>query len=323
MLEKGEQEGLPTIHASYRTVEGYLEVLEQEGCLGPHASEALRPVDALALDVLVSLLSTRPTIVDLAGDFTLGVSTVLARTRRRAEKVITLRSPSHRLPTPWLPILSNYFAGLEPSPLSPCAETLDDATTEEAIRRERGRPTVVLAAAKADTPAGLCRRALRCLDLGRDVIVLVLTLGDTGECEWLDSLSNAFGGNSPYRRALIREQGMGLHDSRLGLIYERDSRHMDNVLPRMREFFTGNASFLSLARTASESAIKVAALEREIARLNEALSSHHARFRLGLVRKVIRALQVYESEGLHGLASRVSRKLGSLAGGLIPGRKAA
>jgi hypothetical protein len=322
MLEEGEPDKLLTIHTSYKPVESYLEVLEQEGCLSPPVSELLCPVDALAVDVLLSLLPTRPTVVDLACDFTLGVSTVLARTRRHVERMTIVRGPAHGPEAPRLPLLKNYFTDLAPRYLCPCDETLDDATTEPAITRELGkRPAVVIAAAKADTPAGLCRRALHYLSLRPDLIMLVLGLGNTGECEWLESLSNTFGSRSSYRWALVREQGMGFHDSQLGLIYGRNNRHLDNVLPRMRQFFAGNASFLSLARAASDSAMKVVALEREVAQLNYALSSRG--FRRRSLRNAIRVLQVYESEGLYGVACRAGRKLAGLAGGLIRGRNAA
>jgi hypothetical protein len=142
---------------------------------------------------------------------------------------------------------------------------------------------------------------------------------------------STFGSHSPYRLVLARELGVGFHESGIGLIFARTHPYMENVLFRLRQFFTGNHTFLSLAKNACDAAIKAAAREREIAevrRVQGSISFSFARrltvagtmiapqgsLRRWLLSKTFRALQVWKTDGVGGVASRTAKKLGLAPG---------
>ena len=338
MFLKRDAATLPTIYHSYRSIEEYLQLLESAGC-GPAGRESIRPVDALALSLLTAMSPPRPTLVDLAGGATAGASTLLCRTQAQAGKVVTPGGQDGDADPDWTPVLRDYFAHCDPAGLAPHVE----ADGEAALDREAcglsgaGYPFVLLPpAGAADDTA---RAAERWLALRQDFVVVALGMGDTGRCPRLASLATAFGGDSPHRLALPREQAPALHGCTLGLIYRKDHPHMDRALGRLGLLFTGNFTFLGLARNACETAVREAArpappaadsppgaAARDAERLAEVtgslsykiarrLSGARARLAPGgtaryrAFRKTVRALQVLRAEGLWGLASRTLKKV--------------
>jgi hypothetical protein len=182
-------------------------------------------------------------------------------------------------------------------------------------------PTLVILAAAADSPEALRQRVGRWLSLGRDVAALVLGLGSAGECDRLSGLISAYGGRTAHRFLLVREQGPGFHDSQIGLVYRRDHPCMDDVVYRLRQVFTGNMTFLSLAQSACEAAIQAAARDRELEALRhvETSASYRLAHRLAkagamvaprgsarrrLMHKTARALQALKAQGLRGFSRR-------------------
>jgi hypothetical protein len=320
-------DALPTIYVAYEPIENYLEALELAGCRLP-PGHLIRPVDALTCTLLTRFCPAPLTLVDLAAEASLGLSTVLCRSQARARNVITTSRGDGPLES-WRPVLESFHSTLDAKEFVPTGPAGDrDQIAEVLARAPRGQmAALVLFSALQETPEGMVRQVVRWLDQVPDSVVVLLGLGETGMCERLTSLTTSFGSHSPYRLVLVRELGVGFHESGMGLIFTRTHPFMDNVLFRLRQFFTGNHSFLSLARTASDAAIRAAAREQELAevrRIQGTISFQFARrlnlagtmmapqgsLRRWLLRKTFRALQVWKADGLGGVVSRTARKVG-------------
>ena len=260
---RGENVGWRTIYHSYRPVEEYLDLLEVVGC---HSSRGVvRPIDALALHLLLDMSLPRPIVLDLAGDASNGVSTLLCRSQSQVREVITVSSPPQGVTPAWRSILENYLATSNPPALAPWTELDGDADLARAVKERCGAASpLVLRPATAQTPEDLGRKIAHWLGLRSDLVVVLLALGETGQCEHLASLVSTFGSHSPYRLTLLREQAASFHECQLGLVYHRNHPSLGGILVRLRQLFTGNFTFLNLIKNTCEAAIQAGQREQAI-----------------------------------------------------------
>lgn len=263
-----EGDMLPTIFQSYRPVEEYLEFLHEAGCPAP--PDVVRPCDALALRLLLRALPAPPTLVDLAGDASSGVTSVLCCSQIRVAKVIGVRPAARAAHAAWERVLQDYFAGYA-SPQAPFSACRGEAAGEATARAGGSLATLVILATTGETADSLLGRATHWSGLGRGVVVCILGVGETGHCEYLAALARAFGSRSGRRFALLREQASALHDSRLGLVYDQSHAHVEDTLARVRHWFTGNFAFLELAKFACTAASDAAECDRRLACAEEEL----------------------------------------------------
>jgi hypothetical protein len=255
-------DALPTIYRAYKPVEDYLDALARAG--GDEAQVGLAPVDALIVNLLVTLCPDRPTLVDLAGDATRGASTVLCCTQSRASRVLS-RWLAER--GGWRFFLTRFLDHYEANSLAPPREAeFGDATLDLGPRDDlfpAVAPVLVFLAADGN-PGDLAQRVRGWAERGPDVVVVVMGLGDTGACEHVGRLVAAFDGRAPHRLVLPRERAAALHASTLGLVCPRDNPYLEHVLARLAKLFTGNFSFLGLVKKACEDAIRAADVDNAI-----------------------------------------------------------
>jgi hypothetical protein len=284
-------EALPTIYRAYKPIEEYLEALHEAD--DAPVGVPVTPVDALSIHLLVSMCAGRPTLVDLAGEATHGASTVLCYTQSKAGKVVQRQSCSQGNST-WRSILARFLDHCEASCLiAPQIVQSSDPLQEPHESSELSfglASTIVVTAAADEAPQELVGRVRLWLERSPDLFVFVLALGETGQCEYLKSLADAFDSDSPQRFVLLREQAAALHSSTLGLIYNRAHPYLDHLLARLAKLFTGNFSFLSLLKGVCEEAIRKADVDNSI------LETHPLGPQAGIRRRI--------AELEHTLASR-------------------
>lgn len=255
-------DALPTIYRAYKPVEEYLDALARVG--GDEAPVTVAPVDALVINLLVTLCPDRPTLVDLAGDATHGASTVLCGTQSRASRVISRRRAERG---DWQSFLTRFLDHYEANSLAPPREVeFGDATLDLGPRDDvfpAVAPVLVFLAADGN-PGDLAQRVRGWAERGPDVVVVVFGLGDTGACEHVGRLVAAFDADAAHRFVLPRERAAALHAGTLGLVYSRGNDYLEHVLSRLAKLFTGNFSFLGLVKKACEDAVRAADVDNAI-----------------------------------------------------------
>jgi hypothetical protein len=292
---------LPTIYRAYKPVEEYLEALEAAGGDPPPA--AATPLDALVINLLVGMYPRRPTLVDLAGAATHGASTVLCCTTPHAARVVRdWRAP--RGAAGWRRVLEDFLDECEARCRVAAAEWEGDKSTPDSGPFRAEGPAILVTAAHGESPENLASHVRAWQGRGPDVLVLVLALGETGQCAYVRALAAAFGPDSPYRFVLARERAAALHGSTLGLVYPCAHPYLDHALDRLANVFRGGLSFLSLVKRVCEDAIRSADLDNTILEAHPLGHLAGTRRRIG---ELEHALAARDSE-----LAKVRRRIGEL-----------
>lgn len=252
---QGKPAQLPTIHGVYQPVEAYGE----RHAHGIDPEDLLPPLDAFLIHLMLNFLPARPTVVDLAADSTRGLTTVLGLTHPRVRKVLMgedegtdgYRSALEQFVAEYEPALD---AVLEPLPIRTGAREWQSIGS---VRDKRsGHVFFLRAGDQAIEPLASTMR--ECLAVDPNGLVLILNLGQVGECEAVRTLLDVCGSDNGPRLWLLRELADGLRSSRLGLIASRENRMAEEVLKRLRRMYTSNFDFLHLVKKACLDAIKAA-----------------------------------------------------------------
>jgi hypothetical protein len=231
---------LPTVCSSYRPIEEYLAYRA-----GPAVVD-LRPLDALLLHLLAALQPAQGELLDLAADATGGASTVLGLTLPSVRHVV---SPCAGTAEGWPAAVDRYRKECDPPP---AAEWVRAGGAPPAP----ARPRLVLAAWHDGEEPG--DRFGRWFGNGSPPVVLVLGLGELGDCPGLTALAAACGADSDRRLVLPREWAPALAASRLGVVGPRGDAAFDETVFRARQFFADPFRHHDLLRRACANALEQA-----------------------------------------------------------------
>lgn len=262
--------GPATIWSVYRPIEAYRDLLPAAEEPAHDPAARFQPLDAYLIHLLLNLLPARSTLVDLAADTTWGATTVLGLTHPRVRRVLLPESGAaheYRL------ILEHYRAEYAPAPVA-ALETLSvlPGTPEWAAawdRSEKSRGHVFLLATDHEANGPLLESVRHCLAVDPDSLVILLGLGQVGQCGAVQTLLGAYGAGSDGRFWLMRELGDCLLSSQVGLIARRANARAEDAVKRLQQMYRGNFTFLNLVKKACLAAIQAADVDAT------ALKEHH------------------------------------------------
>jgi hypothetical protein len=248
--------GTPTLFSVYEPIESYLDALQT--ALGgradcPPAAPSFEAIDFYLLHQWIAQYATRPRVLDLAAEQTLGASTLFFLANARVREVQVLPPAERADGTPdWRPLLAAAVSDREVSP-RPEYSVLPAGQAGE-IRRcfpenELRPPLLVLLHVDEKTPGESLKNTLQeLLALQADVVVAVCPLGRIGRCGVLESLVAYCASHREHRLAALREICPFTAASRLAILYRAANENAEHMLECLGQWFDGNFQFLSLAR---------------------------------------------------------------------------
>ena len=240
-----------TIFTSYRAVEQYLQLIDTATGAKPMPEVSLKGIDTFLMSQIVACHPAAPSIIDLAGDATLGASTIFwASQGTSLTKVFSGRAH-------WQPARPDWsdwvVAALETLGLSKekqifLGEPLDQPESWQAVanRLNKLAPLIVAVAYAGESPLDVEQRLQWLVGLHEDAIVLLLSVGLTGDSPVIGGALCLTGNDSLRRLVLLREVSPFFGASELGILFRRDNQHITDTLMRLRELYDGNFSFISL-----------------------------------------------------------------------------
>jgi hypothetical protein len=240
---------LPSIMTVFQPIEQYRADLGKRGPFSASAAATLEPLDAYLAHLFLSGHPGEPTLIDLAAESTAGASTLLGLLHSRVSRVLAVGGPLPGDRRAYRGAVED-FLHRQGKTLS-CLEWLPHAQQTPELKDEAdailfldaGRPTV-----DAEVE--------HWLNVLPDAVVLVFGLGAVGDCATIDALLQRFPSGSRRRFTLLRDCGEVLSASRLGMVVDRNNSSADVALARLKQWFTGNCSYLGLLRSATEQAIR-------------------------------------------------------------------
>lgn len=245
---------LPTIASTYEVVEGYLESLTSAGELRAAPPVPLMPVDALLISLLASYQSSPLTVVDDACAATWGATTVLSATNGHIRRVAVLRSAARD----WLLAIRSYLTD-RGQPMAAIVEVDDDLDSSRRLSESRAWPVELgrscLLTSTAKDPSALSTQVGHWLESNPSAMILVLGIGQTGECSPLATLVQSCSG-SPRRLTLLRELAPALAGSRLAIVANDANTTCEEALFRIGRLFVDHFRYLDLIKDAFQSALE-------------------------------------------------------------------
>jgi SAM-dependent methyltransferase len=257
-----QRQPLPTILTVSRPIEEFWESSRPAGGPGLEPSEALDPLDSLLVHRLLELVPGRPLLIDAAMAQTGGASSLVGLAHPHVRAVWTVTQPgslsSERAVSALRGHMRNRGHGLSSLELVPRPEL--------AARLADQAGAVILADARVGDVAYLGEEIGRWLDERPDAIVLVLGLGRIGECPAIASLLARCTPGSGKRLRLLRELHEVLMASHLGLVARHDHPHVEDVLLRLQQGYTGNYRYLDLLQAVNDAALREARIDADVMR---------------------------------------------------------
>jgi hypothetical protein len=250
---------LPSILTVYRPVEEYWRSF---GPAGPNVEGVLGPFDALLAHLVLDLAPGFPVLVDLAAEPTAGASAVIGLNHPHVRRVVVAARAGSREADRAVAGLRGYALRFTPG-LAP----LDVIPIEDVPSNLSGQAQVVVQADARGGDASELADTLRLwLDELPDALVLVLGMGQVGECPMIEALLRLCSPDSGRRFRLFRELGEVLAASQLGMVARRDHPFVDEVVLRLRLLYDGNFQFLDLLKSASQAAMQATRVDDEVTR---------------------------------------------------------
>jgi len=244
---------IPTLYECHLPVARYRKMcaaVTPGGETGPSA------VDAFILAQVPEVYATAPVVVDLAADATGGATVALWASNPQVRHVLTPRGePGDGA---WRDAFPEIAAEMG---IPPERFRLADAVGGPS-RMPVGPPVLIHLAVAPDDAGAVGKRIAEVLAKYPESLVLLWPLGPTGASPSLEAALAACAADPKYRLELFRELSPFLATSRLGLIRPVRSSEADAVLDRVRRAFGGNFQFLTLLRTVTDQAARLAVLEQ-------------------------------------------------------------
>jgi hypothetical protein len=223
------------------------------------AASSLEAIDFFLLHQWIAQYATRPSVIDLAAERTLGASTLFFLGNPQVREVQVL-PPAERGAgdADWRPLLAAAVSDREVSP-RPGYGVLPAGRVGEigrrpwvhgARRENELRPPLLVLLHADETEAGesLEKTLEELLSLQADVVVAVCPIGRIGRCGVLESLIAYSAAHREHRLAALREICPFTSASRLGILYRADNADAEQMLAGLVYWFDGNFQFLSLTR---------------------------------------------------------------------------
>ena len=253
---------LPAISTVYRPVEEYWGAARPADLPAEDPREALDPLDAFLVHRLLELLPGHPLLIDAAIATTGGASSLIGMHSPSVRGVWAVVDPES-LPSRRALATLEAHAGIRGPELAPF-EVVERADLAASLADQSG--AVILADARAGDPAYLAAEIGRWLGVRPDALVLVLGIGDVGDCPAVASLLTLCAPASGYRLRLFRELSEVLMSSRLGVVARRDHTGLARALQRLEQFYTGNYRYLDLLWRANHAALREARIDADVLR---------------------------------------------------------
>jgi hypothetical protein len=253
---------LPSISTVYGPVEEYWGASRLADLPAEDPREALDPLDAFLVHRLLELVPGHPVLIDAALATTGGASSLIGMHNPRVRGVWAVVDPES-LPSRRALATLQANAGTRCPGVAPL-EFVERAELTGGLADQSG--AVILADARAGDPAYLAAEIGRWLDVRPDALVLVLGIGDVGDCPAVAALMTLCSPASGYRLRLMRELSEVLMSSRLGVVARRDHTGLARALERLEQFYTGNYRYLDLLWRANHAALREARIDADVLR---------------------------------------------------------
>jgi hypothetical protein len=246
---------LPTVYGAFKPVEEYLDRLETAEGAPAAPRVPVRPIDALLIRLMASYQPARPVVVDLTAAATLGAAAALCLTDPSVRRVAVPRGVGGA----WRFILSRFLKDRDPATVGELVEA-DGLSDSPAAAVDPEFPTLVLTAPTDRSGAELAAEVEHWLEAVPRAVVLVLGLGEVGNCPGLAALAAACTG-SPRLLALPRELAPALAGSRLAVVGRRSNPVVAEALFRTGRLFADNFRFLDLVKETCLAVVQRASLD--------------------------------------------------------------
>jgi len=240
-----------TIFSSYRPIDRYLQLVAMASGEKPNPPVTIRGIDAFLMRQVAACHPVAPSVIDLAGDATLGVSTLFwAAQGEKIQDLVSGRAnwqPSAPEWTGWVGEAVTML-GLSKENLSFPEDPLDSPEGWRAVAaRLKGlSPLLVTVAPLGDNPRDVEERLRWLTGLRGNVVVLLLPVGPTGASPLTEGALRVCATGSPLQFVLLREVSPFFAASELGLICRRDNSSIPATLARLRVLYDGNFSYVAL-----------------------------------------------------------------------------
>jgi hypothetical protein len=196
-----------------------------------------------------------PVVVDLTAAATLGAAAALCLTDPSVRRVTVPRGVGGG----WRFILSRFLKDRDPATVRELVEA-DGLTDSPATAVEPEYPALVLTALADRSGPELAAEVSRWLEAVPRAVVMVLGLGEVGNCPGLAALVASCTGSSRLL-ALPRELAPALAGSRLAVVGRRSNPVVAEALFRTGRLFADNFRFLDLVRETCLAAVQKASLD--------------------------------------------------------------
>lgn len=246
---------LPTVYGAFKPVEEYLDRLGTAEGTPAAPRVPVRPIDALLIRLMVSYQPDRPVVVDLTAADTLGAAAALCLTDPSVRKVTVPRGTAGG----WRFILSRFLKDRDAGATGELVEA-DGLSEAPGSAVEPEYPSLILTALGDRSAAELAAEVERWLEAVPRAIVIVLGLGEVGNCPGLAALAASCTGSSRLL-ALPRELAPALARSRVAVVARRTNPVVAEALFRTGRLFADNFRFLDLVRETCLAAVQKVSLD--------------------------------------------------------------
>lgn len=269
-----------TIFESYNSVQHYLRLAEATLGFPLEPSVQLAPIDAFILQQLVDCYPAKLALVDLAAEATLGMSTIFCSALSRIDKIVAIASTPTQGAVHWLELVKNSLKEVGQTSdklafLTPGSDELDLESSLSAWIGPVSQPLFLLAAG-LDSSEELERQLNRLLTEHNNAMIALTPLGAVGSCPVLASALTVCHNQNSYKLSLLREISPFCADSQIGLIYREDSRHVPEILNRIKQLYEGNFDFVGILAANVELQVKMRLSLENTEKVNGQLASSQA-----------------------------------------------
>jgi hypothetical protein len=266
-----------TIFETYNSVQHYLRLAEATLGFPLEPSVQLTPIDTFILQQLVDYYPAKLALVDLAAEATQGMSTIFCSALSRVDKIVVIASTPTQGTVDWQELVKNSMreAGQTSDKLVFLAPDSDEMNSEPDLGALIGpvSPPLFLLAAELESSDELEGRLDRLLTEHDKAILALTPLGEVGSCPVLASALTVCRNHPYYKLSLLKEISPFCADSQIGLIHRKDSRHVPEILNRIKQLYEGNFDFVGILAANVELQVKMRLSLETTEKLNDQLSS--------------------------------------------------
>jgi hypothetical protein len=261
---------ISTIDSVYRPVEEFHQRLGESS----DGDEALAPLDAYLLHLILEFCPRPVLVADLACGRTSGTASVVCLSSKSVSQILGVTgAPTEPRRLRHLSDLLAEIAGNRPGSGKPrFAHLVEGESVHEMIRAELEPHELLLFLidpASDSTPLGRDLDAI--LERYPEALILVLSVGKVGECETARVLAQSCRTGSPHRLWLLRETSGALLASQLAFVAGRADPVAPQIVLRLEQLFATNFDFLNLVHDSCMYAVEQANFERAVSQWEEQL----------------------------------------------------